>query len=129
MTSPPDPNRSPASNDTEDSDFESMLANVEKSLQALKQRHHQIQHDTERHAELTGQHEQLKKQLRRSKNPQLQAQLQTQLQKISQQLEELEIRLESTLMSWETLREPFWQAVRYGGLGIIIGWVLKSCSS
>lgn len=129
MTSPPDPNPSPTNNSGEDVDFDSAIATVEVSLQALKQRHRQIKRDTQRHAELTEQQDRLKKQLRRTVTPQSSAQLQTELQQIAQEIEELEIRLETTLVSWETLREPFWQAVRYGGLGLVIGWMLKSCSS
>ncbi|MDY6937104.1 MAG: DUF2203 domain-containing protein [Cyanobacteriota bacterium] len=129
MTSPPNPNHSPTDRDREDVDFESAIDRVEKSLQALKQRYRQIQQDTQRHGELSERHDRLKKQLRRSGTPQLQAQLQSELEQISQQLEELETRLEGTLVSWEMLREPFWQAVRYGGLGIVVGWILKSCAS
>ncbi|TAO06654.1 MAG: hypothetical protein EYR95_00415 [Phormidium sp. SL48-SHIP] len=55
--------------------------------------------------------------------------LQQQLQQIQQQLQDLELRLESQLFSWRELREPFWQAVRFLGLGIVVGWILKSCAS
>jgi hypothetical protein len=46
---------------------------------------------------------------------------------IQNQLQALEINLESRLFSWNSLREPFWQVIRFGGLGVIIGWLLKSC--
>jgi uncharacterized protein (DUF3084 family) len=58
----------------------------------------------------------------RKQTPEIKAEL-TRLQK---QLETLEINLESHLFSWTTLKRPFWQAVRFGGLGVIIGWLLKS---
>ncbi|MGL4619237.1 MAG: DUF2203 domain-containing protein, partial [Chroococcidiopsis sp.] len=42
------------------------------------------------------------------------------------QLETIEVNLESQLFSWGSLKAPFWQAVRFGGLGVIVGWILKS---
>ncbi len=48
------------------------------------------------------------------------------VQQIKTQLDDLEIQLESSLLDWRSLQEPFWQAVRFGGLGIIIGWVLHA---
>ena len=43
---------------------------------------------------------------------------------IEKQLEELEFNLESRLFSWAGFKEVFWQAVRFGGLGIAVGWSL-----
>jgi hypothetical protein len=54
--------------------------------------------------------------------------LQTELKQIKEQLETIELNLESQLFSWGSLKEPFWQAVRFGGLGVVIGWILKSCA-
>lgn len=35
-----------------------------------------------------------------------------------------EMELASRVVSWQHLQEPFWQAVRFGGLGLLLGWVL-----
>ncbi|MGG6241616.1 hypothetical protein ACQ4N7_23565 [Nodosilinea sp. AN01ver1] len=35
-----------------------------------------------------------------------------------------ELELASRVVSWQHLQEPFWQAVRFGGLGLLIGWCL-----
>ncbi|MBD2233078.1 hypothetical protein [Phormidium tenue] len=35
-----------------------------------------------------------------------------------------ELELASRVVSWQHLQEPFWQAVRFGGLGLLLGWVL-----
>lgn len=35
-----------------------------------------------------------------------------------------ELELASRVVSWHHLQEPFWQAVRFGGLGLLIGWGL-----
>jgi len=39
----------------------------------------------------------------------------------------LETNLESQLFSWTSLKRPFWQIIRFGGLGVVIGWLLRSC--
>ncbi len=58
----------------------------------------------------------------------LKLELQEQLQTIGDRLEQVEAELESRLIAWSSLREPFWQIVRFGGLGIVIGVILKSCT-
>jgi len=54
--------------------------------------------------------------------------LKVELRQIKEQLEAIEINLESQLFSLGSLKEPFWQAVRFGGLGVVVGWILKSCA-
>ena len=60
-------------------------------------------------------------------NPQKEA-LRQQLLELSDRLEQIEGDLESRLLSWSSFREPFWQIVRFGGIGVIIGVILKSCA-
>ena len=52
-----------------------------------------------------------------------------QLQQVDDRLEQIEADLESRLLSWSSFHEPFWQIVRFVGLGIIIGVILRSCAS
>lgn len=52
------------------------------------------------------------------------AEAQAELTQLQQAVEEFETTLASHLLSWTQLREPFWQAVRYGGLGLVGGWIL-----
>ncbi len=52
-----------------------------------------------------------------------------QLQELGEQIEQIEADLESRLLSWSSFREPFWQIVRFVGIGIIIGVVLRSCAA
>ena len=44
--------------------------------------------------------------------------------RLQEAAEAFEIDLASRVMTWQHLQEPFWQAVRFGGLGLLIGWVL-----
>jgi cobalamin-dependent methionine synthase I len=135
MTSPPDPNhRSPAqppaqSPDHPESaaiDLEQQLREVEQSLLLLKARYAQVQTDQTHQQELQQRKEQVERQLQHPRSNSHQAELKAELKRIRQQLEDLEVSLESKLFSWSGLKEVFWQALRFGGVGVIIGWILRS---
>ncbi len=99
---PPSDSQPPENN----SQWESQLQQAEATLIALQERYHQIKRD-------------------RAKKEELEAEI----QRLQSELETLEHNLESSLVNWKDLIEPFWLAVRFGGLGMIFGWVLRSCSS
>jgi len=115
---PPKQPFEPSHEENQEQDFEQELLTAERSLLSLKERYTQVQADKSRQAELQ---KRLKK-LRRNQLPEVKAEL----RQIKQQLEVLELNLESQLFSWGSFKEPFWQAIRFGGLGVIIGWILKS---
>ena len=116
------PDRQPSADAGDD--LERTLAEVERSLQQLKERYAQIQHHRHRLPELQQRQEQVKKELRQTRSPQLREELRL----LQQELESIELNLESSLVNWGSFKEPFWQAVRFGGIGICIGWILKSCA-
>ncbi|MFM7885302.1 MAG: hypothetical protein ACKPCM_01090, partial [Pseudanabaena sp.] len=58
----------------------------------------------------------------------LQESLHQRLEEINMRLEQIEAELESRLISWSSFQEIFWQVVRFVGIGIVIGVVLKSCA-
>ena len=123
---------SPDNLDPDQLSFEQLLQEVEQSLLALKDRYAQVQTDQQRQQELQQRQRDLQRQTkgsgrRNSDRPSSrQAELRAELKKVQQQLEELEVALESQLFSWGGLKEVFWQGVRFGGIGMILGWVLKS---
>jgi len=113
----------PRSSDPEtDLDFEQALQAAEQSLYLLKARYSQVQLDQQRQQALQQQLSETERDHRRRSS----SALQQELKQIRQQLDDLELALESRLFSWNGLREVFWQAVRFGGLGVVIGWLLKS---
>lgn len=116
------PPQQPSQSDAQLGDeFERMLYDVERSLVDLKERYAQVKLDRQRQAELQQHLKQVKKELNGKRSPRLKAEL----KQIQEQLEALEVNLESQLFSWKSIKEPFWQAVRFGGLGVIVGWILK----
>jgi hypothetical protein len=70
---------------------------------------------------LENRRDKIERDFRQQKLPQLKAEL----QQIEQELEAIGHNLESRL--FDSL-ELFWQIVRFLGLGIVIGWFLKSWS-
>jgi hypothetical protein len=95
------------------------LQSIESELATLKARYHQVQTDET-------QRETLKAQQRELQNGKLESEeLKLELQKLTAQLDEVEMRLESRLLSWLGIRQYFWQIVRFGGLGLLLGWGLS----
>jgi len=106
----------------DESEFVQALAAVERSLAAIKKRYTQIQVDRQRQVELGHRREEIRHSRRQNPLPQLKQEL----REIEKELETIELNLESRLFSWRSIIDPFWQAVRFGGLGILIGWILKT---
>ncbi|HEY9650225.1 MAG TPA: DUF2203 domain-containing protein [Coleofasciculaceae cyanobacterium] len=121
---PSSPNSEPNPPNSNADEFEQAFADLEQSLQVLKERYEQVQRDRTSRDELQQRRDDIHRELRQTNNRQA---LRVQLKQIQEQLETIELNLESRLF-WGSLKEPFWQAVRFGGLGIVLGWVLKSCA-
>ncbi|MDJ0618075.1 MAG: hypothetical protein QNJ63_15240 [Calothrix sp. MO_192.B10] len=119
-----------------EAEFEQALTDTEKSLVELQQRYAQIHSDKQRQRELKHRREDIKQQWRKNPLPELKIEL----QQIQQQLEALDNALGLMSDSYLTvsflgggfvfsktgLQEAFWQIIRFSGLGVIIGWILKS---
>ena len=64
----------------------------------------------------------------RAKSAASQAELRAELHHLQQQLDEVDMALESRLLVEYGWNDLFWQTVRFVGLGVAIGWALKSCA-
>ena len=98
-------------------ELEQGITILEQEIADLKHRHQEVELAEREQVVLLRQQNELKSKGQNS------ASVKQELQQIRSRLEELDLLLESKLLN---LWEPFWQAVRFGGLGIIIGWVLCS---
>ncbi|NMF59786.1 hypothetical protein [Pseudanabaena yagii] len=137
------------------SDLEIQLQETREFLEKIEQRLHQVRRDLREKQELEAQQEQMRSQIqeiadaspRNSSNSRnskirrkpksqngrspvhpLQESLHQQLEEINNRLEQIEAELESRLISWSSFREIFWQVVRFVGIGIVIGVILRSCA-
>lgn len=95
-------------------EFEDAIAAVEASLDQLKTRYYQVLQDQQRRSQLLEQ--------ARHTAPGLKEEL----ERIQQEIDLIDTNLESRLFRWRSLLHPFWMAVRFGGIGILIGWWLKA---
>lgn len=107
------------------------LQSTEQSLQELRLRFEQVEESYQHQQYLQQQQQRAEQDLKQAKAEQQavqQQELKQEIKRVQQQLDEVELALESRLFSWSSLREPFWQAVRFGGIGVLLGWILKSCA-
>lgn len=116
------PPQRPDKSNAEEINIEQALQEVEQALQDIKSRYAQVQTDRDRQQDLRQQLSIAEREYKQNRSKALQAEL----KQLRQQLEEVEVALESQLFSWSGLRDLFWQIVRFGGIGVIIGWVLRS---
>jgi chromosome segregation ATPase len=105
------PDDSPQLDETE---FERAIADVEAALATLKARYTQVKQDQRQRSQLIQQ--------ARHTAPALK----TELARLQQEIDTIDLNLESRLFRWRSLLHPFWMAVRFGGLGILIGWLLHT---
>jgi peptidoglycan hydrolase CwlO-like protein len=108
---PSQPNES-----SEDQEFLDALQEAQKTLNGIRDRYHQVTEATEKRSELRAQYNRTQGELRRHRTKELQQEL----KQLKTKLSELEIVFESRLV------DPFWMAIRFGGLGLVIGWVLRA---
>ena len=102
-------------------EFDREIAQLEQTLSALKQRQAEIEVAQQEQIVLERQRNELKH--KGSQRPAVQQEL----AQIRSRLEQLELTLESRLLNeWKLMWEPFWQAVRFGGLGIALGWFIST---
>ncbi len=101
----------------EETELDREIAELESAISALKHRHEDVQLGERERVVLQRQRNELKSTSRN--HPEIRQEIKA----IQSRLEELDLLLESRLLN---LWEPFWQAVRFGGLGIVIGWFLCS---
>jgi hypothetical protein len=100
-----------------DLEFEQQYDRLNESATQIWSRYEQICRDQARQIELKAQ---------LASKTAMPQDLGQDLKSIQIELDNLDIALESQLISWDSFREVFWQAVRFGGLGVAIGWGLKS---
>ncbi|MEO0968548.1 MAG: DUF2203 domain-containing protein [Cyanobacteria bacterium J06639_18] len=119
--------------------FEGLIFEAEQTLQVLKDRYGKILAERQRQIELAQRLDKLNKQNKKQtfqKNSK--QELKLDLEQVKAQLETLEDNLGLfsrsylalfggiIIFSKSGLQDAFWQVIRFAGLGVIIGWLLKS---
>jgi predicted RNase H-like nuclease (RuvC/YqgF family) len=102
-----------------DLEFEEAIVALESQIQDLKTRHDRVTLAEREIIVLERERNQIKHQGKHRQDPAIK----TELTAIEEKIEELNLVLESRLVD---LWEPFWMAVRFGGLGVAIGWAIAT---
>ncbi|MEM1238651.1 MAG: hypothetical protein AAGI45_02310 [Cyanobacteria bacterium P01_H01_bin.26] len=93
-------------------DFATALEETAKDVDALRQRYADV-------CDAFSQRNQARAAIAQGHLPQ------AELKRLQKQVETLEETLESQLLTWNNLKEPFWQVLRFVGLGLVMGWFLR----
>ncbi len=101
------------------------LGAAEQELGNIRDRHAQVIRDRQKRQELGNQVDIVRPDRDRAKNKAVRQQLTQQLKTLQDQIAELDLALESRLFAESGFNEVFWQAVRFGGIGVVIGWLLE----
>lgn len=115
--------KTPEQSETED--LGNALSELEQNVAALRQRYSQVEQAQAEKQELRVRINRAQNELRQHRTKQVQDELNA----LQTRLDEVELTLESQLFSWSSLKEPFWMAVRFGGIGFVLGWVLHIVAS
>ncbi|TRV44760.1 MAG: DUF2203 domain-containing protein [Microcystis panniformis Mp_MB_F_20080800_S26D] len=112
----------------ESAEFTEAIEEVEAAIASLKDRYRQINEAEQQKKDLEAQFSQIEPQWRENPLPELEKEL----VQIREQIQELEV-MELKRLFWEGIRrgllgEVFWQIVRFGGIGVLLGWILRSCT-
>ncbi|BFM39958.1 hypothetical protein [Synechocystis sp. LKSZ1] len=123
------------SSDPRQQQFEQSLHFLEQSLLTLKARYSKVKAHQQRRLDLEQHRHDLEAQWQLEQLPDLEKDLQA----LQEQQQALELELESELLTntqlqtlfWQGLRQgilgdAFWQILRFGGLGLVLGWLLKA---
>lgn len=101
------------------------ISELEHNVAALRQRYSTVEAAQAEQQELRVRINRAQGELRQHRTKHVQDELKA----LHTRMEELELTLESQLFAWSSLKEPFWQAIRFGGIGVVLGWVLHKMAS
>lgn len=114
--------------------WETALQTLETRLAQFKIRAAEVRTAQQKQSQLQRHRQELEAQWQAAQSPALGAEL----QRLEEELSEIQLSLESELLGeerlqellWQGLRrgivgEAFWQATRFGGLGLLLGWILR----
>ncbi len=114
----------------ENSEIETTLDELEESLFSLREAYIQSRQDEQQQGELRQQKRELKRKGKKEaskdnkKDP-----IKAELRLIGRQIADLDNKIASRFVDMTIFKDQFWQIVRFAGLGIIIGWILKMVAS
>lgn len=113
-----------------DTEFPAALTEAENTLQQIKDRYLEIKTAQAEKAQLEKKLADVQADMAaKAQTEKNLAELQTELEQVQDQIHTLGVTLESQLWKWHDLKEPFWQFIRYFGLGFAAAVILHKLAS
>jgi hypothetical protein len=110
-------------------EIESQIQETEALLAEVKQKFEAAKTTDSDRQNLQIRQQELERKLQTKLNLQQRQELKAQLQIIQSQLEDIDTGISAQLITWSSFKEPFWQIVRFSGLGFLLGILVKGCVS
>lgn len=110
-------------------EIELEIQELTEALAAIKQKFNEFKvMDSDRQG-LQIEKQKLEKHLKTQIGLMQRQELKTELRTIQTKLEDIDAAIAAQLITWSSFKEPFWQIVRYSGLGFLVGVLFKGCVS
>jgi hypothetical protein len=119
----------------ENSEIEKTLGELEESLFTLREAYIQSRQDEQQQAELRQQRRELRKKGKKEKQEaggdnkgkdSKKDPIKAELRLLERQIDDLDHKIASRFVDITIFQDQFWQIVRFAGLGLVIGWILKT---
>lgn len=108
-------------------EIELQIQEAEESLGLVKQKFDEARAVDSDRIDLEIQQQEISAKLKGKINLRQRQELKAELATIQTKLEDIDTAIAAQLITWTSFKEPFWQIVRFSGLGFLLGVLLKSC--
>jgi len=108
-------------------EIELQIQETSELLRSVNQKFDEAKATDEDRQNLNLQKQELELKLKTKLNLRQRQELKSQLQTIQTRLEEIDLAIAAQLVTWSSFKEPFWQIVRFSGLGFLLGIFVKGC--
>jgi methylase of polypeptide subunit release factors len=106
-------------------EIELEIQELTEALAAINQKFKEAKVMDSDRTDLQAQKQELQKQLKTQLKLIQRQELKTELQTVQTKLEDIDAAIAAQLITWSSFKEPFWQIVRYTGLGFLLGVLVK----
>lgn len=108
-------------------EIELQIQEAEESLGLVKQKFDEAKTIDSDRQSLNLQKQELELKLKAKLAIRQRQELKAKLATIQTQLEDINTAIAAQLITWSSFKEPFWQIVRFSGLGFLLGVLVKGC--
>jgi len=108
-------------------EIELQIQEAEESLVLVKQKFDEARTTDIDRSDLQIQQQEIEAKLKCKISLRQRQELKAEIATIQTQLEDVDTAIAAQLITWSSFKEPFWQIVRFSGLGFLLGVLVKGC--